>query len=152
MKCNICNEGHPTALHKDVEKDKGGEKDKHEGKKKTDKDDRVEAYSRSTHADEVDGSSTQISMPILPANIYHSSYHGRYLVVFAMLDACSGGVFLLQSSADELGVSIRRVPVTVKTASGIQKGELNRAEGLTYSGKHNYRWVSSTPTEHLLQG
>ena len=59
--------------------------------------------SRATHTQE-ESLSQNISMPILPVRLYHSDNPGKSLIVYAMLDNCSSGVFLSQDCADKLAV------------------------------------------------
>ena len=104
--CKICNESHPTALHRNT-----GEKDE-------------EVSSRATQAEDVDGDSSTVSMPIVPVMVYHSKFPGKYAIVYALLDFCSSGVFISQDCADNLGVDSLPVKYTgrasciVRTVNG----------------------------------
>ena len=67
----------------------------------TQNDGRVEdESSRATHTEHSQRSA--VGMPIVPVKLYHSSNPERYVKVFAMLDPCSTGTFILQQTLDEL--------------------------------------------------
>ena len=113
--CTTCNETHPTAMHNDD--------------KKVD-----HQASRATHTQEDDSEKT-IGMPILPVKVYHRDNPEKFSVVYAMLDNCSSGVFILQDCIDELGVETALVPVQVKTVIGVNKCDMNKVQpGLMVEG------------------
>ena len=79
-------------------------------------------------------------MPILPVKIYHRDTPGKFIIVYAMLDFCSTGIFILQEAAEEIGIETREVPVSIRTVIGLQKGRSECLHGLmvesvTTSGK-----------------
>ena len=112
--CKTCNQAHPTALHKDdIEK--------------------IET-SRAIHAEE-NAKDTAIGMPILPVKIYHRDNPSQHVVVYAMLDNCSSGVFILQDCVEELGLETNLVPVLVRTVVGVTKCHMKKlAPGLMVRG------------------
>ena len=111
-KCTICSQAHPTAMHRETN---------------------IES-SRATHTQE-ESVDHDIGMPILPVRVYHSDNPERSLVVYAMLDNCSSGVFLSQDCANELDLQTSLVNVLVKTVIGVQSGRMNRVKkGLMVEG------------------
>ena len=114
--CTICSQAHPTALHK-------------EDKPKPDI-----QMSRAIHTEE-ESTDKEIGMPILPVKVYHRDHPKKYVVVYAMLDNCSSGVFILQDCVDKLGLETDLVPVVVKTVIGMTKCHMKKVDpGLMVAG------------------
>ena len=115
--CEKCEGNHPTALHQE------------------EKVDSIEK-SRATQADEQEDNET--SMPILPVRIYHSDTPDSYEVVYALLDICSTGVFILQDCAERLKVQTSSRTVRLKTIIGWKRLSMNRVKkGLMVVGLHD---------------
>ena len=103
--CKTCKEPHPTAMHKDKEP---------EGAVET---------TRATHTTDEKSSasdSDSIGMPIVPVKLYHDGNPEKYLIVYAMLDLCSTGTFVLQDVVEQMDVPLEPVTVKIKTIIGDQ--------------------------------
>ena len=108
--CTICKEPHPTALHN--EQSTPSEEPAAE----------VET-SRATRTD--DDESTSIGMPVIPVRLYVSDNPKNSVIVYAMLDVCSTGTFILQETVDQLNEESQGVTVLVRTIIGRQRGRKN---------------------------
>ena len=114
--CKTCEGNHPTALHQE------------------EKVDSIEK-SRATQTNDAESGT---SMPILPVRVYHSDSPDSYEVVYALLDICSTGVFILQDCADKLKVQTSSRTVRLKTVIGMKRLSMKLVKkGLMVVGLHD---------------
>ena len=122
--CKTCGEFHPTALHREpkVPSQPNSEPESLEP---------VEESSRATHTEcPQEKTGRTLGMPILPVRISHTASPETSITVYAMLDFCSTGVFLLEDTANQLGVQPHSVIVKVKTINGAMDHHINCLNGL----------------------
>lgn len=114
-KCQTCGEQHPTALHRESKPNA----------------EEVEEASRAIAAYSSDDMRQRvIGMPILPVRISHADVPGISLVVYALLDICSTGVFCLNETIEQLDVQSEEIVVNVRTINGWMKTHTTYVKGL----------------------
>ena len=107
--CGICKDPHPTAMHRDQEKKEHAEE-------------AIES-ARTTHMD--DDQTDSIGMPIIPVRLYASGNPKRSVIVYAMLDVCSTGTFILQETVDQLNEEAEGATVNIRTVIGMKRSRKN---------------------------
>ena len=125
--CSVCQEDHPTGLH------------------------RYEVIpARSTVASQPDGNEEVVSMCVLPIRLTHKDRPGKEVVVYAVLDDCSKGVFVLESALEGLdipGIRCKSLDAKINTMIGSAMGQTTRVEGLVVrcSAEHENNYPTSAP-------
>ena len=105
----------------------------------------TEESSRATYAED-ESDSTEIGMPILPVRVCDPDHPDNSMVVYAMLDNCSSGVFILQECADALRMQTTSRTVWMKTIVGRIKVQMNRVKRtLSVKGLHEGAGSISLP-------
>ena len=124
--CNVCQADHPTGLHK------------------------FEVIpSRSTVTSQLDKDEEVVSMCVLPVRLGHEDCPGKEVVVYAVLDDCSRGTFVLESAMEGLnipGIRCTEQDARIDTMIGSATQKTIRVEGLVVkcSAKHERNYPTSS--------
>ena len=79
---------------------------------------------RATRTEE-DDQKDSIGMPVIPVRLYPADKPEKSVIVYAMLDICSTGTFILQETVDELNQKAEGVTVAVRTVIGSKTSRKN---------------------------
>ncbi len=124
--CTVCQEQHPTGLHK------------HET---------PVLPSRSTISHSSNQRESEIvSMCIVPVRLSHKDHPDKEITVYAVLDDCSKGTFILESVLSDLDLTeTRPTQVTIRTMTGCTTEDTFSVEGLVVkcSTNHETNYPSS---------
>ena len=106
--CNVCGERHQTLLHNSIDP--------------------------SFKVSAVKHPCSSVNLSVLPVSICHESAPNSRVTVYALLDPCSQGTFVLESVVESLKLKdIFYSQVTVKTLNGDQQMKSGRINGLLVS-------------------
>ena len=108
--CGLCGEKHQTLIH----------------------DSAIQSFKVNAVKD--NGRCKNVNLSVLPVSVYHEDTPSAAITVYALLDPCIQGTFILESALPSLGLKdLHLSNVIIKTLNGNQKMQTAKIKGLVVS-------------------
>ena len=147
--CEVCNDKHPTGLHKS-ENTEAKKNDKKDEKKDDKKGDTAEGTTTTSTLNTIPQVDEVVSMCVIQVRLGHEGMPGRERLVYAVLDNCSKACFIREDLVEEMRLPIARsTSLKVKTMIGVKKETSSVIGGLTVRGTEEH--LLSYPNSTVIQ-